>query len=261
MGKLVAVTFYAGLKQDSHVVDYLNQPEVSVSWVPALVNIQQRNIHDLMTLANISPSAWRKHLIAHYDFDVLAPTPEGLGRAEVSIGRIDFAMEMANAQKENWTIQDDIDDLWSYDPDRPANISPAQIYEVLSETGARGTPVIFFQADEDDILAALAEDNIVTVQGANGVFVGLSDPINGYNWSPENLTGQVTFRPSAGGLTVIGDDHLLEYASEDAYVADVSFAAAPEERISSRSEKTSRLNPPPVRDLRPEAPAAGKMQP
>ncbi len=259
MGNMVRVTYYSELRENSHVIDFVAQPEVSVVWEPALANIQQDNIRGLMTLANIAPSAWRKHLIDHFGFDVLSPTPEGLRRVGVAPERVDAAMRMALEQKENWELQDDIDDLWSWTDEYHANLTPAQVYEVLSETGARGTPVISFQADEAELREALAEDNIVRIKGEDGVYVGLSDPINGYNWSPERLTGEVSFRPSSHGLVILGDDHLWEYAVDDAYAASVSFEAAPEVLLSSRSERTARLNPPPIRDVRaaPVAVSAG----
>ncbi|MBY3433255.1 hypothetical protein HFN89_03635 [Rhizobium laguerreae] len=255
MGNTVKVTYYGDLRANSQLMDFLVQPEVSVVWEPALADIQQNNIRGLMTLANIAPSAWRKHLLEHFGFDVLAPTPEALGRVGVSPNRIEYAMRMALEQKENWEVERDIDDLWSWDEDRHPNLTAAQVYEVLAETGARGTPVISFQADEAELLAALAEDNIVRIKGNTGVYVGLSDPINGYNWSPESLTTEVSFRPAARGLVVLGDDHLWEYVSGDAYAASVTHEAAPKVRLSSRSEETSRLNPPVIRDERP-APAA-----
>ncbi|MCS4089735.1 hypothetical protein [Rhizobium sp. BK176] len=256
MGNTVKVTYYGDLRGNSQVIDFVAQPEVSVVWEPALADIQQKNIHGLMTLANISPSAWRKHLIEHFGFDVLAPTPEALGRVGVAPERIESAMGMALEQKENWEIERNIDDLWFFDEDRHPNLSPAQVYEVLAETGARGTPVISFQADEDELLTALAEDNIVRIKGETGVYVGLSDPINGYNWSPESLTTEVSFRPSARGLVVLGDDHLWEYVDADAYAATVTHEAAPEVRLSSRSEETSRLKPPAIRDERRPVAAA-----
>jgi hypothetical protein len=251
MGNMVKITYYSELRENSQVIDFVAQPEVSVVWEPALANIQQDNIRGLMTLANISPSAWRKHLIEHFGFDVLSPTSEGLRRVGVSAERVESAMRMALEQKENWELQDDVDDLWSWTDDCHANLTPAQVYEVLAETGARGTPVISFQADEDELREALAEDNIVKIKGDGGVYVGLSDPINGYNWSPERLTGDVSFRPSNQGVVILGDDHLWEYVVEDAYSASVSFEAAPKIRLSSRSEETSRLDPPAVRDIRP----------
>jgi hypothetical protein len=250
MGNMVKVTYYGDLRQNSQIIDFVSQPEVSVVWEPALANIQQKNIHGLMTLANIAPSAWRKYVIEHFGFDILVPTPEGLARVGISPERIEFAMRMALEQKENWELERDIDDLWSWDPDRHANLSPAQVYEVLSETGARGTPVISFQADEDELLQALSEDNVISVKGETGVYVGLSDPINGYNWSPESLRTEVSFRPSARGVVVLGDDHLWEYVMDHAYTATISYGAAPEVRLSSRSEETSRLAPPEVLDER-----------
>ncbi|MCZ7861742.1 hypothetical protein O9X98_10160 [Agrobacterium salinitolerans] len=255
MGNMVKVTYYSQLRDNSHVIDFVAQPEVSVVWEPALADIQQDNIHGLMTLANIAPSAWRKHLIEHFGFDVLSPTPEGLRRVGVSPERVDAAMRMALEQKGNWELQRDIDDLWSWTDEYHANLTPAQVYEVLSETCARGTPVISFQADEDELREALAEDNIVRIESEDGVYVGLSDPINGYNWSPERLTGEVSFRPSSHGLVILGDDHLWRDAIDEAYAASVSYEAAPEVRLSSRSEQTARLDPPAIRDLRP-APAA-----
>lgn len=260
MGNTVKVTYYGDLRENSHVIDFVAQPEVSVVWEPALADIQQKNIHGLMTLANIAPSAWRKHLLDHFGFDVLAPTPEALGRVGVSPERIEFAMRMALEQKDNWELESDIDDLWPWDGDRHPNLTPAQVYEVLAETGARGTPVISFQADEAELLEALAEDNIVRIKGDAGVYVGLSDPINGYNWSPESLTTEVSFRPSARGLVVLGDDHLWQDVVDDAYTASVAHEAAPKVRLSSRSEETSRLNPPVVRDKR-RAVAATSMGP
>lgn len=250
MGNTVKVTYYGDLRENSQVIDFVAQPEVSVVWEPALADIQQNNIHGLMTLANIAPSAWRKHLLEHFGFDVLAPTPEALGRVGVSPERIEFAMRMALEQKNNWELERDIDDLWFWDGDRHSNLTPAQVYEVLAETGARGTPVISFQADEVELLEALAEDNIVRIKGDAGVYVGLSDPINGYNWSPESLTTEVAFRPSARGLVVLGDDHLWQDVVDDAYTATVTHEAAPKVRLSSRSEETSRLKPPVVRDER-----------
>nr|WP_250807878.1 hypothetical protein [Neorhizobium tomejilense] len=264
MGNTVAVTFYQGLRDRDHIIDHCNQPEVSVVWEPVLVDIQQRNVSRLMELANISPSEWRRYLVDRFGFDVTAPTADGLKNAGVPEHRIEFAMRMAIEQQENWAIQgDEIDDLWSFDDERPKNLTPAQVYEVISETQARGTPVICFQADEDDLMAALSEDNLITVKGEKGVFVGLSDPINGYNWSPERLTTDVVFRPSCDGLVVIGDDHLLENAVEDAYMASISHTAAPEVRLSSRSEETSRLPAPVHRDVRQNArkPMASGMRP
>ena len=261
MGKNVAVTFYAGIRPDAHIIDHLNQPEVSVVWEPALADIHQSNIAGLMRMANISPTAWRKDLVARFGFDVLNPTEEGLRRVGVPADRMRFAMEAALEQKENWEINGDIDDAWTFDPDLPQNMTPRQVYEVLAETGARGTPVVFFQADEDDVMAALAEDNLVTVSGENGVFIGLSDPVNGYNWSPERMTGEITFRPSTDGLVVIGDDHLLQYAVDDAYTAEVRHSAAPELRVSSRSEETARMPPPKFRDERVIAAAVAGARP
>jgi hypothetical protein len=258
MGNTVKVTYYGDLRENSHVIDFLAQPEVSVVWEPALADIHQKNIHGLMTLANISPSAWRKHLMDHFGFDVLSPTPEALGRVGVAPERIESAMGMALKQRDNWEIEPDIDDLWFFDEDRHPNLTPSQVYEVLAETGARGTPVISFQADEDELNAALAEDNIVRVKGDAGVYVGLSDPINGYNWSPESLKNEVSFRPSERGLVVLGDDHLWEYVDADAYAAIVAHEAAPKVRLSSRSEETSRLRPPSIRDERRPAAAASK---
>lgn len=261
MGNIVAVTFYFGLGEKSHVIDSLVQPEVSVVWEPALADIQQENVRRLLEMANVSPSAWRQDLISRFGFDVLEPTAEALGRVGVPANRIEYAMRDALEQQENWELQGpDIDDLWSFDPDLPQNLSPSQVYEVLGETGARGTPVISFQADEDEIASALAEDNLVTVKGLRSVFAGLSDPINGYNHSPGRLE-TVTFRPSSDGIVVLGDDHLLEGMVEDAYMATVTHVAAPEVRFSSRSEETRRLDPPHVRDTRQAAPSAVGMRP
>lgn len=251
MGNIVTATFYRGLRKDAQIIDYVSQPEVSVAWEPALVDIQQRNIYDLMSLANISPSAWREYLLERFAFDVLAPTPQALGRLGVMLERIGPAMLIAIEQQENWKMAKDIDDQWDFDDELPQNLTPAQVYEVLAETGARGTPVICFQADEDDLMAALAEDNLVTLKGRDSLFVGLSDPINGYNWSPERLKTDITFRPSSDGLLVIGDDHLMENVVDEAYMADITHAAAPEVRFSSRSEETMRLPPPEFRDTRP----------
>ncbi|MCV9963675.1 hypothetical protein OIU34_17380 [Pararhizobium sp. BT-229] len=258
MGNMVKVTYYSELRENSHVIDFVVQPEVSVVWEPALADIQQDNIRGLMTLANITPSAWRRHLIDHFGFDVLSPTPEGLRRVGVSAERVEWAMEMALRQKENWEIQEDIDDLWTWTDEYHSNLTPAQVYEVLAETGARGTPVISFQADEAELLEALAEDNVITIKGEDGVYVGLSDPVNGYNWSPERLTGDVSFRPSDHGLVVMGDDHLWQDVVEDAYTATVGFAAGREVLMSSRSEETSRFPPPAVRDTRAPTLAADR---
>jgi hypothetical protein len=249
MGNLVKVTYYPLLRNNQDVIDLLVQPEVSVIWEPALVDIQQSNIQGLMSLANITPSAWRKHLIDHFGFDVMSPTPEGLRRVGVAAERIGRAMQMASDQKENWELEGDIDDLWTWDGDYHPNLTPAQVYEILAETGARGTPVISFQVDEASLREALAEDNTITLKGEDSVYVGLSDPINGYNWSPEGLKTEVSFRPAARGVVVIGDDHLWENVIDSAYEASLEFEPAPEVLLSSRSTATSRLKPPEVREF------------
>jgi hypothetical protein len=251
MGNNVTVTFYKGLRNRDHIIDHLNQPEVSVVWEPVLADIQQRNVSRLMEMANISPSEWREYLVGRFGFDPTAPTLEGLARAGVPEHRLEAAMRMAEEQRDNWAIEgDEIDDLWSFDDERPRNLTPEQVYEVVAESRLRGTPVICFQADEDELMAALAEDNLITIRGRNGIYVGLSDPINGYGWSPERLTSDVVIRPSSEGLVVIGDDHLLEHVVEDAYLADISHVAAPEVRLSSRTEEMGRLAPPVYRDVR-----------
>lgn len=261
MGNTVTVTFYKGLRKNAHIMDHVVQPEVPVAWEPGLADIQQRNVRDLMSLANVSPSAWREYLLERFAFDVFSPTPQSVSRLGVMPERIGPAMLLALDQMENWKIERDIDDLWAFDDDRPQNLTPAQVYEVLAETGARGTPVICFQADEDDVMAAFAEDNLVTLKARDGVFVGLSDPFNGYNWSPEGLKNEIVFRPSSEGLLVIGDDHLMADVVHDAYLCEVTFAEAPKLRLSSRSEETSRLPPPEFRDTRASAVVGGTPRP
>lgn len=265
MGNTVTVTFYRGLRDRDHIIDHCNQPEVSVTWEPVLANIQQRNTWRLMEMANVSPSEWRDYLVGRFGFDPTAPTQEGLARAGVPEHRLEVAMRMALEQRDNWALEgDEIDELWAFDEERPKNLTPEQVYEVISESRLRGTPVICFQADEEDLMAALAEDNLITVRGKSGIFVGLSDPFNGYGWSPERLTSDVVIRPSSEGLIVIGDDHLLENVVEDAYLAEISHVAAPKVRTSSRSEELSRLPPPVYRDVREDVPrpvAASGMRP
>jgi hypothetical protein len=146
--------------------------------------------------------------------------------------------------------------LWSHDDDLPANLTPAQVEEVLAESHARGTPVIVFQAPTDVLEQALAEDNQITVTAVTGLYVGLSDPINGYGWSPADVKS-VTFRPSAEGLVVLGDYAGIDAGVDDAYTATVTFEPGVPLRLSSRSEETSRLSPPAVRDERDHAPSLG----
>lgn len=252
MTEMTKVAFYYGLNAKSHIIDHLVQPEPSLSWVPALLDTQQRNLYKLMGLANVSTEAWREHLITKYGFDPAAPTAEGLLKAGVDQSRISFAMETAVELAEAWEAPESM--LWSHDEDLPANLTPAQVEEVLAESRGRGTPVIVFQAPTDVVEKALSEDNQITLTGVNGIYVGLSDPINGYGWSPSQVNA-VTFRPSAEGLVVLGEHAVFENCVDDAYTASVAFEPGVPLRLSSRSEETSRLTPPPVRDEREAAPS------
>ncbi|TLX16709.1 hypothetical protein [Rhizobium sp. MHM7A] len=252
MTEMTKVAFYYGLNAKSHIIDHLVQPEPSLSWVPALLDTQQRNLYQLMGLANVSTEAWRDYLITKYGFDPAKPTAEGLLRAGVDQSRISFAMETAAELAEAW--EDPESRLWSHDEDFPANLTPAQVEEVLAESRGRGTPVIVFQAPTEVVEKALAEDNQITLTGVNGIYVGLSDPINGYGWSPSHVNA-VTFRPSAEGLVVLGEHAVFENCVDDAYTAGVAFEPGVPLRLSSRSEETSSLSPPPVRDEREAAPS------
>jgi hypothetical protein len=252
MTEMTKVAFYYGLNAKSHIIDHLVQPEPALSWVPALLDTQQRNLYQLMGLANISTDAWRDHLISKYGFDPAKPTAEGLLKAGVDTSRVQFALETAEELSEAW--EDPDSRLWSHDEDLPANLTPAQVEEVLAESRGRGTPVIVFQAATDDVEKALAEDNQITVTAAAGIYVGLSDPINGYGWSPSQVKS-VSFRPSAEGLVVLGDHFVFENCVDDAYSANVAFEPGVPLRLSSRSEETSRLKAPPVRDEREQAPS------
>lgn len=252
MTEMTKVAFYYGLNAKSHIIDHLVQPEPSLSWVPALLDTQQRNLYQLMGLANVSTEAWRNHLITKYGFDPAEPTAEGLLKAGVDQSRISFALETAVELAEAW--EDPESRLWSHDEDFPANLTPAQVEEVLAESRGRGTPVIVFQAPTEVVEKALSEDNQITLTAANGIYVGLSDPINGYGWSPSQVN-TVTFRPSAEGLVILGDHAVFENCVDDAYTASVAFEPGVPLRLSSRSEETSRLSPPPVRDEREAAPS------
>ncbi len=252
MTEMTKVAFYYGLNAKSNIIDHLVQPEPSLSWVPALLDTQQRNLYQLMGLANISTEAWRGHLITKYGFDPANPTAEGLLQAGVDPSRVSHALERAVELAEAW--EDPDSSLWSHDEDLPANLTPAQVEEVLAESRGRGTPVIVFQAPTDVVEKALAEDNQITITGVDGIYVGLSDPINGYGWSPRVLT-TVSFRPSAEGLVVLGDHYVFEDCVDDAYSASIAFEPGVPLRLSSRSEETSRLKAPPVRDERDTAPA------
>lgn len=252
MTEMTKVAFYYGLNAKSNIIDHLVQPEPSLSWVPALLDTQQRNLYQLMGLANISTEAWREHLITKYGFDPANPSAEGLLKAGVDPSRVSHALERAVELAEAW--EDPDSSLWSHDEDLPANLTPAQVEEVLAESRGRGTPVIVFQAPTDVVEKALAEDNQITITGVDGVYVGLNDPINGYGWSPRGLT-TVSFRPSAEGLVVLGDHYVFEDCVDDAYLASIAFEPGVPLRLSSRSEETSRLKAPPVRDERDTAPA------
>lgn len=254
MTEMTKVTFYYGLNAKSHIIDHLVQPEPSLYWVPALLDTQQRNLDKLMGLANISTEAWREHLMSKYGFDPAAPTAEGLLKAGVDLSRISFALKKAEELSEAWENPKSM--LWSYDEDLPANLTPAQVEEILAESGARGTPVIVFQAPTDVIEKALAEDNQITLTSASGIYVGLSDEINGYGWSPNDVTS-VTFRPSAEGLVVLGDHAVFDDVVDDAYTAKVTFEPGVPLQLSTRSTEASRLSPPPVRDQRDTVPALG----
>jgi hypothetical protein len=255
---LVKVAFYYGIRPKNHIIDFLVQPEVSTIWEAALVDVNQRNVRDLMSMANISPAAWRAYLVERFAFDPVNPTKAGLENVGVHPDRIQFAMRMAKEMAETWTgygtTDEAINDMWSHDTEQPANLTPAQVYEVIAETQARGTPVIVFQADEETVLKALEQDNVLTITGDISVFVGLNDPVNGYSWSPESLKGPVSFRPSCDGLVVLGEHQVFEYAVEQAYTAALSYAPGEPLILSSR-DMTPRMLPPPVyRDER--APAA-----
>lgn len=252
MTEMTKVAFYYGLNAKSHIIDHLVQPEPSLSWVPALLDTQQRNLYQLMGLANVSTEAWRDHLITKYGFDPAKPTTEGLLKAGVDASRLKFGMETAVELSESW--KDPERCLWSHDEDFPANLTPAQVEEVLAESGGRGTPVIVFQAPTEIVEKAFAEDNQITLTSENGIYVGLSDPINGYGWSPRRVK-TVTFRPAAEGLVVLGEHAVFADCVEDAYTASVSFEPGVPFRLSSRSEETSRLAPPPVRDEQNSSPS------
>ena len=252
MTEMTKVAFYYGLNAKSNIIDHLVQPEPSLSWVPALLDIQQRNLYQLMGLANISTDAWRDHLITKYGFDPANPTAEGLLKAGVDASRLSFALETAAELAEAWEHPDSR--LWSHDEDLSANLTPNQVEEVLAESRGRGTPVIVFQAPTEVVEKALSEDNQITIIASDGIYVGLSDPINGYGWSPSQVN-RVSFRPSAEGLVVLGDHFVFENCVDAAYSATVAFEPGVPLRLSTRSEETSRLQAPPVRDERETVPS------
>ena len=236
----IAVAFYYGLRGNDQVIDQLVQSDPPLAWVPAIANIQEKNIDQLMSLANISPSDWRNFLLETYDFDVLNPSEIGLDHAAVDKSQMEYAMELAAEQKENWEMQEDIDDLWPFNPDLPKNLSPAQVYEVIAETQGRGTPVISFQSDEDVVMKALSEDNLITLKPkGQSIFIGLSDPINGISWTPDNITNEIIFRPSQEGLTILGDDDIFHDLVDDSYLVDVTYKPGEPLRLSSSSEDVS----------------------
>lgn len=255
MAKTKAV-FYWGLRPDGHVIDLLVQPDPPAYWVAGMADPQQRNVRDLFSMANVSPVDWIEHLRERFGYDPMEPTREGLLAMGVPGGLIRPATRIAEEVKESWEVESDLLDLWGHDPEAPSNLTPEQIYEVLAESRARGTPVIAFQADEADLEAALADDNVLTLSSSAGVYVGLHDPVNGYGWSAHG-GGEVTIRPSLDGVIVIGDAPVFEYVAEDAYDAKVSHRPGEPLRLSTRSEEMSRLGPPPVRDLRPPKRAPG----
>lgn len=255
MTEMTKVAFYYGLQPKSHIIDNLVQPEPPIYWEPAIVDFQQRNIDRLMCMANVSHEQWREYLIEKYQFDPAAPTAEGLLRVGVQQDRVGFALEVANEHAELWSDPDSC--LWSFDDEQAPNLTPAQIEEVLAESRGRGTPVIVFQAPTEQVEASLSEDNQITVQSDLGVYIGLSDSINGYGWSPK-VTTPVTFRPSAEGLVVLGDHAVFEDVVDEAYTAAITSEPGVPLRMSSRSEETSRLPAPVVRDERSSSLGLGR---
>jgi hypothetical protein len=249
MSDFTKVAFYRGLHKNAHIIDALVQYEPPAHWVPAIADFNKcRNLDGLMTMANISPAAWQAYLVEKYDFDPAAPTQEGLLKAGVPADRVAFALGDAVDRSEEWADPEAL--LWSYDEGKPTYLQPAQIEEIIAESRGRGTPVIVFEAPTDAIEKALSDDNEITITGVNGIYIGLSDPINGYGWSAQNFTGPVTFRPATDGLTILGEHQVFEHVVEDAYRANIAFQLGEPLRFSSRSEETMRFGPPPVRDER-----------
>ncbi len=250
MADLVNVVFYCGMGKRDHILDLLTQDDPPSHWVPAIANFSQnRNLDRLMMMANISPEDWRQHLIAKYQFDPAAPAPQGLLKAGVPIDRLDAAMASALERTDEWEDPDTY--LWGYDADLPANLSPEHVEDVIRESRGRGTPVIAFRADADKLEAALSDDNQITIIGEKGVYIGLSDPVNGYGWSPENLNGPVSFRPSIDGQIYLVDEHpIFEHVVDDAYTADIKHVLGEPLRYTTASDAVMRFGPPKVVDMR-----------
>jgi hypothetical protein len=249
MSDFTKVAFYSGMTKRDHLLDVLVQYDPPAHWVPAIADFNSnRNLSQFMELVNVSPAAWQAHLIEKYGFDPAAPTQEGLANAGVAQDRLSSAFPRALEQQENWEVPETF--LWSYDDEKPPFMTPAQVEEVIAESRGRGTPVIVFEALADEVEKALADDNEITVSGLTGIYVGLSDPVNGLGWSPENFLGPITFRPSIKGVVVLGDHGVFENLVEDAYRSTVSFVPGEPLRYSSRSEDTMRFGPPEVRDER-----------
>jgi hypothetical protein len=256
MSEFTKVAFYSGMTKKDHLLDVLVQYDPPAHWVPAIADFNMnRNLSQLMELVNVSPAAWQAHLVDKYGFDPAAPTQGGLVNAGVAQDRLSSAFPRALEQQEHW--EDPETFLWSYDDETPPFMTPAQVEEVIAESRGRGTPVIVFEAPSEDVEKALADDNEITVSGLKGIYVGLSDPVNGLGWSPENFQGPITFRPSIKGVVVLGDHYVFENMVEDAYRSTVLSAPGEPLRYSSSSEDTMRFGPPTVRDERSASNAFG----
>lgn len=251
---LANVVFYYGVGENDNILDHLVQTDPPPHWVPAIANFNgNRNLDNLMSMANISPRDWQNYLIERFKFDPVNPTAEGLLNAGVPADRIEFALESARERAEEWADPDTF--LWQSDDTAINNLHEDQVYEVLAESRGRGIPVIAFRAPEDSVKDALSGDNVIMVSSDSGIYVGLCDPVNGYGWSPQQVCDPVCFRPSLEGrVHMVGDNHpIFEHVGPEAYKTWIQSTRAEPVMVSTRSKKRVQLPAPPVVDERYES--------
>lgn len=247
----VNVVFYYGVKAKDSLIDHCVQNDPPSYWVPAIADFNRsKNLYNLMSMANIDPTSWQTFLVSKFGFDPATPTEEGLLNAGVPEDRIAYAMKDALDQADHWSDPDTF--LWQYDNQEPQNITEEQVYEIIAESRGRGIPVIAFRESETEIRNAISADNSIMVSSANGIYVGLCDPFNGYGWSPQNLNQPVYFRPSLEGqLHLVDDDHtIFEYVGPEAYKAKIEATLAAPVMLSTRSQERYHLAPAQLHDER-----------
>jgi hypothetical protein len=251
---LVPVLFYPKLGRRDHVLDAVARAESRRCETP--LSIDPNRAGDLFETAGISREDWIVHVLENHGVSLVNPDRNGIRSAYPNLtdGYVNSELRRMDENAEIWqrTGEDFETHGWSLDEDQKAVVSCVALEEIIAGSLGEGIVALHFMADPDELRAALAEDNEITVSPDpytdGGVLFGLYNPANG-SGAMEVATGPITIRPSLAGRMIVGTDEVLELFGTDAASqpkAKVEFVRGGPVMVSSRGDMQDDFGTPDV---------------